>query len=171
MNEDCPSNRACINNRCVDACAGNCGSNAQCQTVNHVPLCTCAPGYTGDPFTRCVIADPCKNAGCGLNTKCEVLNSVPVCSCLPGYFGSPLSTGCRHECESDSECPQHQSCSSAFRCESPCKCGDNANCEVINHRAKCTCPAVSTYIFMHSLHQDYSLKILGIYHQCILSYR
>lgn len=83
----------------------------------------------------------CKPSPCGENTQCEVINQVPVCTCLHGYRGSPLA-GCRHECESDSECPQHLACSSSFRCESPCKCGENAECQVINHQAKCTCPKV-----------------------------
>lgn len=83
----------------------------------------------------------CKPSPCGENTQCEVINQVPVCTCLPGYRGSPLS-GCRHECENDSECPQHLACSSSFRCESPCKCGENAECQVVNHQAKCTCPKV-----------------------------
>lgn len=84
----------------------------------------------------------CKPSPCGANTKCEVVNEVPVCSCLPGYRGSPL-TGCRHECESDSECPNHLACSSNFRCENPCQCGENAECHVINHQAMCSCPTVS----------------------------
>lgn len=70
------------------------------------------------------------------------MNEVPICSCLPGYRGSPL-TGCRHECESDSECPNHLACSSNFKCENSCKCGENAECHVINHQAKCSCPNVS----------------------------
>lgn len=55
VNTDCPSNRVCQQNKCQDPCPGTCGSNAQCQTVNHVPLCICIPGYTGNPFQRCFI--------------------------------------------------------------------------------------------------------------------
>lgn len=54
VNTDCPSNRACVNNKCADPCPGTCGSNAECQVVSHVPLCTCITGYTGDPFRYCV---------------------------------------------------------------------------------------------------------------------
>lgn len=85
----------------------------------------------------------CKPSPCGDNTNCEVINEIPVCTCLPGYRGSPL-VGCRHECESDADCASHLSCSSSFKCESPCiKCGENANCDVLNHLPKCTCPNVS----------------------------
>lgn len=54
VNTDCPSNKACVNNKCKDPCPGSCGSNALCQIVNHLPLCTCLSGYTGDPFQYCV---------------------------------------------------------------------------------------------------------------------
>ncbi|XP_029178983.1 neurogenic locus notch homolog protein 3 [Nylanderia fulva] len=142
INDDCPYNRVCTNNRCVDPCVGLCGVNANCVTRNHIGTCQCLPGHDGDPFSGCQVSDPqaaCKPSPCGENTQCEVINQVPVCTCLHGYRGSPLA-GCRHECETDSECPQHLACSSSFRCESPCKCGDNAECEVVNHQAKCTCP-------------------------------
>lgn len=55
LNSDCPSNRACINNKCKDPCPGACGANAQCQVINHLPSCTCINGYTGDPFRYCHI--------------------------------------------------------------------------------------------------------------------
>ncbi|XP_076631770.1 uncharacterized protein LOC143346941 [Colletes latitarsis] len=142
INEDCSSSQVCTNNRCINPCNGLCGVNAICETKNHIPTCYCPPGQTGDPFTSCHIADPqaaCKPNPCGLNTKCEVVNEVTVCSCLPGYVGSP-SIGCRHECESDSECPGHLACSASFKCESPCKCGTNAECRVVDHQAICTCP-------------------------------
>lgn len=54
VSADCPQNRACINQKCADPCPGTCGVNARCQVVNHNPICSCAPGFTGDPFARCV---------------------------------------------------------------------------------------------------------------------
>lgn len=53
LNSECPSNRACINSKCVDPCPGTCGYNAECQIVNHSPLCTCYAGYIGNPMTGC----------------------------------------------------------------------------------------------------------------------
>lgn len=53
INSDCPSNRACIRNKCVDPCPGSCGLNALCNVFNHIPICTCYEGYTGDPFSNC----------------------------------------------------------------------------------------------------------------------
>lgn len=58
VNSDCPSNKACISNKCKDPCPGTCGQNANCQVINHLPSCTCIPGYTGDPFRRCNLQLP-----------------------------------------------------------------------------------------------------------------
>lgn len=53
VSSDCRSNMACINQRCKDPCPGLCGINAQCQVINHNPICSCVSGHTGDPFVRC----------------------------------------------------------------------------------------------------------------------
>lgn len=60
LNTDCPSNKACIGNKCKDPCPGVCGQNANCQVISHVPTCTCRPGMTGDPFRYCVFPEPRK---------------------------------------------------------------------------------------------------------------
>lgn len=52
-NDDCPSNRACVRNKCVDPCIGVCGQNAECRVTNHNPICSCIQNYIGDPFVRC----------------------------------------------------------------------------------------------------------------------
>lgn len=59
MNAECPSNKACINERCKDPCRGSCGFNTECRVVSHSPVCTCTSGYEGDPFSGCVLM-PCK---------------------------------------------------------------------------------------------------------------
>ena len=53
VNSDCPMHLACTNERCRDPCAGSCGFSALCTVHNHVPMCTCPAGLTGDPFTGC----------------------------------------------------------------------------------------------------------------------
>lgn len=50
---DCASNLACIRSKCQNPCPGRCGFNAVCQVVNHSPLCTCIPGFTGNPYVQC----------------------------------------------------------------------------------------------------------------------
>lgn len=55
INDHCPSNRACIRNKCADPCAGTCGQNAVCDVFNHVPMCSCPPGMSGNAFVFCSI--------------------------------------------------------------------------------------------------------------------
>lgn len=55
INADCPSNVACMREKCRDPCPGSCGSNAKCHVLNHIPMCICPEGYTGDPFLSCYI--------------------------------------------------------------------------------------------------------------------
>lgn len=74
MNSDCPRIKTCINQNCVDPCPGTCGRDARCDVVNHVPMCSCPPGYTGNPFLLCrpFIPD----------------GEFPNISCILDYFSS-----------------------------------------------------------------------------------
>lgn len=63
-NNDCPSDRACLNNKCKDPCPGVCGQNAQCQVTKHTPSCTCLEGYTGNPFSACHEPPPPPSKNC-----------------------------------------------------------------------------------------------------------
>lgn len=58
INAECPSNRACRNERCQDPCPGACGQNADCRVVNHAAVCTCPQGFIGDPSSVCQPAPP-----------------------------------------------------------------------------------------------------------------
>lgn len=53
VNNECQQNQACYKFKCTDPCPGTCGLGARCQVINHNPICSCPPGFTGDPFTRC----------------------------------------------------------------------------------------------------------------------
>lgn len=53
VHSDCPSNKACKRNKCIDPCPGTCGINAKCQVRNHIPICICIENFIGDPFTAC----------------------------------------------------------------------------------------------------------------------
>jgi len=148
INSDCPSNKACVRNKCVDPCPGTCGQNADCQVVNHLPTCTCRPGFTGDPFQFCrvipvyqepvEVKDVCNPSPCGPNSQCREINGQAVCSCLPTFIGSPPN--CRPECTVSSECPQDKACVNR-KCVDPCigTCGQNAVCRVVNHSPICSC--------------------------------
>lgn len=115
--------------------------------VNHNPICSCVPGFTGDPFSRCYkpIAEkprdpvnPCIPSPCGPNADCRVIGESPACSCLANYIGAPPN--CRPECTINPECPYNRACMNQ-RCIDPCpgSCGSNAKCAVINHTPSCSC--------------------------------
>ena len=57
VNSDCPLNLICNKIKCEDPCPNCCGLNSVCQVVNHVPICRCKSGYTGDPFFMCTYVE------------------------------------------------------------------------------------------------------------------
>lgn len=58
-NADCADDKACIDQKCRDPCPGLCGVNAECEVVNHNPICFCPKELTGDPFRFCVEKREC----------------------------------------------------------------------------------------------------------------
>ncbi len=49
-NSECGPQQACQDYRCVDPCqTGACGQGAECEVRNHVAICRCPRGMTGDP--------------------------------------------------------------------------------------------------------------------------
>lgn len=44
---------ACVLYKCADPCIGLCGTYAICNVEQHIPTCSCPPGYMGDPFFQC----------------------------------------------------------------------------------------------------------------------
>ena len=56
QNKDCPANRVCKNQKCVNPCNGFCGANIVCSVSNHVPSCHCRQGYTGNPSVSCKLS-------------------------------------------------------------------------------------------------------------------
>lgn len=146
LSTDCAPNKACLNKKCVDPCPGTCGESAQCDVLNHIPICSCPKGYTGDPFISCRIeerkptthTDPCQPNPCGGNSLCHATPAGAVCACQPGMLGSPPS--CKPECIVSSECSLQNACIQK-KCVDPCPgaCGQYAKCQVINHNPICTC--------------------------------
>uniref|UniRef100_A0A182VD83 EGF-like domain-containing protein n=1 Tax=Anopheles merus TaxID=30066 RepID=A0A182VD83_ANOME len=122
--QDCPSNRACFNQKCRDPCVGSCGYNAQCSTRNHRPECYCVDGFEGDPYSGCnpveiehTPIDPCRPSPCGPYSQCRNVNEHAVCSCQANYIGSPPA--CRPECTVSSECALDKACIKQS-CLDPC---------------------------------------------------
>lgn len=54
ISSECAQDKACVNQKCVDPCPGTCGVGAHCMVINHNPICSCSPGFVGDPFVRCL---------------------------------------------------------------------------------------------------------------------
>lgn len=144
---ECASHLACINQKCKDPCPGLCGANAECRVISHTPTCLCSVGYTGDPFTQCLVLrdpepeyiDPCNPSPCGANAICREQHGAGSCQCIPEHFGNPYE-GCRPECILNSDCPSHKACVNN-KCRDPCPgtCGQNAECYVVNHLPSCNC--------------------------------
>lgn len=45
---ECPSDKACINERCESPCVANpCDNNSECRVFDHVVECECPPGFVG----------------------------------------------------------------------------------------------------------------------------
>lgn len=148
VSSECPSNLACINQKCKDPCPGLCGINAVCKVVSHTPVCLCQTGFSGDPFVECnprkeiLVADridPCNPNPCGANAVCKTQNGAGSCQCLPDYFGNPYEN-CRPECIINSDCASNKACVQN-KCKDPCPgtCGRNSECQVINHIPTCAC--------------------------------
>lgn len=53
ISSECPRDKACIRNKCQNPCTGTCGQSANCDVINHIPVCSCPSDMIGDPFTLC----------------------------------------------------------------------------------------------------------------------
>merc|ERR1711892_76270 len=60
FSNDCPIGQECKDGTCSDPCAGftECGTNAECVAINHLPTCRCPEGYKelNSPYDACVVA-------------------------------------------------------------------------------------------------------------------
>nr|XP_027235377.1 prion-like-(Q/N-rich) domain-bearing protein 25 [Penaeus vannamei] len=157
-NDECASNLACVNSKCVNPCSVGqpCPPSKQCDVLNHQPVCICVkdcnPSVTiclrdegCGPTEACVsyqCVDPCASHVCPGDTPCYVEDHKPLCKfCPPGFtvdpeFGCVKAIGCRD----DSECPTNQACINE-KCLNPCvarnPCSAKEDCKVQNQRATC----------------------------------
>lgn len=85
-----------------------CGPNSQCRVINEQAVCSCVPGFLGNPPTcrpECITSsecplsqacvnqkciDPCPGT-CGISAKCQVVNHNPICGCPPKFTGDPFT--------------------------------------------------------------------------------
>ena len=115
QNSECVSDRACINQHCVDPCSytgSPCGTDALCRTIVHEPQCYCPAGLQGNPMVACVVVgcssnddcpetkacnrinrvcvDVCTPVTCAPGADCRASNHAAFCYCPPGYIGNPF---------------------------------------------------------------------------------
>lgn len=117
-NDQCSPLEACQNRVCVNPCASGspCAQSAECKVQNHLAVCSCPPGYVGDPFRHCFIEsivpkpecvsdsecspstacinqrcqNPCAERNpCTANAECRVTQHHPTCYCPPEWAGDP----------------------------------------------------------------------------------
>lgn len=105
-NDECASNLACVNNKCVNPCSVGqpCPPSKQCDVLNHQPVCICVkdcnPSVTiclrdegCGPTEACVsyqCVDPCASHVCPGDTPCYVEDHKPLCKfCPPGFTVDP----------------------------------------------------------------------------------
>lgn len=121
-NSECPSQFACINQKCKNPCIGSCGSGADCYVVSHTPMCTCLSGYTGDPFSQCIFKE-CKNYFSRENLSIyNFEHIINVVSNFTAIIPLPMPIDLCN----------------------PSPCGSNAICKELNGAGSCTC--ISNYI-------------------------
>lgn len=54
QNSECPNDKTCYNQRCVDPCTlDSCGFNSRCHVQMHRAVCVCNEGFTGNPQQYC----------------------------------------------------------------------------------------------------------------------
>ena len=107
--EDCPFDKTCKSNECVDPCPLTiCGSRATCKPQRHKGICVCPPGLQGNPYVSCTEVGCQSHEDCSDNEKCD--------------FPSPSSG--KREC--------------VRLCITP-SCAQGARCEAKSHREICTC--------------------------------
>ena len=112
INQDCPRDKACYNQKCKDPCRDSCGINALCQAINHKAVCTCPPNYVGSPEVQCRLRD--------------VVVPRPKPECVQDSH-----------CTNDKACINEHCLNPCL--VSPGICGENAECRPQAHRAVCIC--------------------------------
>lgn len=117
VNTDCALNEACINTKCGNPCLGACGISARCQVLNHNPICSCPPVFTGDPFVRCI---PRRR-----------------------FFFLIFKNLCVHTHSTSSNklyfCLKAEDVPKPINPCQPSPCGPNAQCQVVNDSPSCSC--------------------------------
>lgn len=171
---ECPNQRACINNKCVNPCEEikPCSRNSICTVFDTLPvrtmICSCPENMVPDDNGECkriltpkegcssddecsdqlaCVSGSCRNpCNCGENSICQVVKHKPICSCKEGYEGNPNIRCLTIGCRSDSECDHDKSCVNS-NCINPCLINDpcGANTECYARNHKPECRCANGY--------------------------
>lgn len=130
---ECSRSKTCVDFKCVDPCTvGNvCGTNAECSTVNHVGVCSCPTGTTGNPQLGCVPIEYCNaDKQCTGGSRCEGGVCAAVCTTGRDCLGDQLciEAVCKPTCKSNTTCPDFQFCLNNI-CSQEVKCQSDADCD------------------------------------------
>lgn len=147
-NDDCSGEKACLDSKCIDPCSlpNACGALARCSVQNHIGVCSCEAGSTGDAKLGCVQLQYCQQDGqCAQGSICSHGICSPLCSTNRDCISEQLCLQgvCQGTCKSNSSCPQFQFCSNnictkELECRSDSECGEDETCLSDAYgRAKC----------------------------------
>lgn len=126
MSSDCSQNNACVNQKCIDPCPGTCGLNARCTVINHNPICSCSPEYTGDPFLRCIKVE---RKLLSIYYSITILLSLFM---LHAFIFFYYLQNFKYIVANVVEIPSGNPCV-------PSPCGPNSQCRAIGDTPACTC--------------------------------
>ncbi|SPP80067.1 blast:Fibrillin-1, partial [Drosophila guanche] len=131
-NDDCSGDKACLDAKCIDPCSlpNACGAQALCSVQNHIGVCACESGSTGDAKQGCVPLQYCQqDAQCAQGSICSHGICSPLCSTNRDCISEQLCLQgvCQGTCKSNTTCPQFQFCSNNI-CTKELECGANTDC-------------------------------------------
>ena len=168
---NCPDHLVCYQGKCVDLCEiiKPCGINANCEIIDHNPICSCDRTLTGDPYIKCVeferpqclndlecpdemgciqgkCGDICDHMNiCGENSKCRInrsgIRKSVFCECIDGYSGDPY-TVCSVDTRLSIGCRLDSDCDINSRCING-KCGDTCELDNICRSSGAECRSIN----------------------------
>lgn len=149
--EDCVISKTCVEAKCIEPCSlpNVCGQNAKCITDNHIAVCSCPAGMTGNPQLGCVLIQYCStDQQCLGGSKCHAGICSSQCSSSRDCLNDQLCIEgiCQPTCKSNSSCPEFQFClnnicTQEVKCRSNDDCDEFETCEIdSNGRSDCINP-------------------------------
>lgn len=149
--DDCATTKTCVDAKCIEPCSlpNVCGKDAKCTTENHLAVCLCPAGTTGDPQLGCVPIQYCSSdQQCPGGSNCNSGVCSALCSSSRDCLNDQLCIEgiCQPTCQTNSTCPEFQFClnnicTQEVICHNDEECDENEICVVeSNGRSECVNP-------------------------------